>query len=127
MREGELLILASDGFWDHFSTEDAVTCVWECVKITGENTVKSPKTGKGGRGLESNIGAFCSGELECRNPPHEECFGRESERAFLWCYERPAAVYVAQAEMTCREGDGNEALRNEFLWRRERSDFYSIF
>jgi len=90
VRGGELLILASDGFWDHFSSEDAATCVWEWVKVTGEKTVKVPRRtgpwlqeeeynvcarrGKDVRRLESNIGAFCSGELECRNPPHEECF-----------------------------------------------------
>lgn len=27
VKEDDRLILASDGFWDHFSTEDAVTCV----------------------------------------------------------------------------------------------------
>jgi pyruvate dehydrogenase phosphatase len=40
VREGDFLILASDGFWDYFSSEDAVTCVGEWVKVTGEKMVK---------------------------------------------------------------------------------------
>jgi pyruvate dehydrogenase phosphatase len=35
---GDFLIMASDGFWDHISSEDAVTCIAEWVRHQAYNT-----------------------------------------------------------------------------------------
>jgi len=42
---GDFLILASDGLWDHFSSEDAVTCVEQWIKAVGGNNIAAQKVG----------------------------------------------------------------------------------
>ena len=42
---GDFLILASDGLWDHFSSEDAVTCVEQWMKAVRENNIAAQKLG----------------------------------------------------------------------------------